>query len=40
MQQEHARILLCVMFRYAILKLVLNIKERLDRHIMVLFLYL
>jgi hypothetical protein len=37
MQQEHARILLRVMFRYAILKLVSDIKEGLDTHVMVLF---
>jgi hypothetical protein len=40
MQQEHARILVGVMFRYAILKMVLNLKEGLDLHIMVVFLYL
>jgi len=40
MKQEHASILLRVMFRYAILKLVLNIKDGLDSHFMVLFLYL
>jgi hypothetical protein len=40
MQQEHPSILLRVMFPYAILKLVLNIKEGLDRHFRVLFLYL
>ena len=37
MQQEHASILLREMLRYAILKLLLNIKEGFDRRFMVLF---
>jgi hypothetical protein len=37
MQQAHASILLRVIFRHAFLRLVLNIKEGLDKHFMVLF---
>ena len=37
MQQAHVSILLRVIFRHAFLRLVLNIKEGLDKHFMVFF---